>query len=816
MTSTFIRRCAGIATAVALTLTPCFVSAPAPGAFAPLGTQQAGAAQLIDRTPQSVDPISLTTQAYTVPTFPSTATVRWSDGSTSQEPVTWGWIDTETSTFANDSYTDEKTVTITSEKIIDDLAATATVTIKPNVALSVDPATTWCVKGNSIGIPGEVTVHNVSNTSSVSVTWGSLSPIKTGIPGTYQVTGTLDKPVIDSQGNTISTAVLKATVLDSYPVSAVTLENPGILPVVKETAWGTYDSTTLNATVTTTDSAYAADDLLYDWSSSDTSVVSLTSFHSEAYLHPLKEGTATITVKVGDLTASTTVTVGPPVISSVDIDHSKNIYTEPGQLPTLPASATVTWTDQTKTQSPITWEAHSSEDFAGGADYSYVRCTGHTTVNGKTYTIYAYVTVDPLPIDHLTGFANSAGFAMGSSISVYAGDPNAKNDPASPLPHFATYVSSNGETGRLYIKWDSTPDASKYESVGSFTVSGTVPGSTYADGSPITVSVTVNVHNITIKNTPAVEIRTNSGSAPTLPSVLRTTWDNGNVSEASVVWNTDPSMWRGSRDSETTQTVTGTLTSQGVTVHPTATVHINQATASSATNVRVTTEAGVIPALPQNVDVRWSNGDVTSQHVYWNNAKPLNPASYATVGTFTVSGVVTGAHTLNDATIPVTATVTVTEKKQTSDESPITMQRLYNPNTGEHFFTGNAEELGQLVAQGWRNESTAWTAPAAGDVVYRLYNPSGSEHHYTMDANEVNTLMGIGWSFEGVGWRSAPANSGVPVYRLYNPNAASNGHHYTTDAAERDQLVSQGWHDEGIAWYGVKDASSTATDGSAK
>lgn len=37
-----------------------------------------------------------------------------------------------------------------------------------------------------------------------------------------------------------------------------------------------------------------------------------------------------------------------------------------------------------------------------------------------------------------------------------------------------------------------------------------------------------------------------------------------------------------------------------------------------------------------------------------------------------------------------------------------------------------------------------------------------------------------------------------------------------SDAAERDQLVSQGWHDEGIAWYGVKDASSTATDGSAK
>lgn len=809
MTSTFIRRCAGIATAVALALTPCFVSAPAPGALAPLGTQRAGAAQLIDRIPQSVDPISLTTQPYTVPDFPSTATVHWSDGSTSQEPVTWEYSLRQSYTYANDDYYNEKTVTATSDEVLNGMKVTATVTVAKMAALSIEPVSVWIVKGGYVSLPRSVKVNlpyvNYDYYRTL-VTWDTSS-VKTSVPGTYHATGTLDKPVVDTQGTTISTITAQVRVLDSYPVSALSFNDPGTLTVGK--------SATVTATATMTDSSYQASDLSYSWSSSDTDVVSFTYRWwepTQAFLVPKKEGTATITVEAGGHTASRTVTVepaGPTTVTSVRVDSDKIPTTDSGQVPTLPTTATVSWSDNTTTKTPITWNSYTADYFDWASNHSRVTCTGHVTVNGRQYSVSQDVSIHTPPISRITGFEDYYGNPLSSTVYASAGSSFAD------LPSEATFVTVNGKTGSGWIRWDN-PDASKFSSPGTFTVSGTVDNVTYSDGSSVTVTATVIVQNVTIKSTPIPDVRIDAGSAPTFPSVLRATWDNGNVSEASVVWNTDPSMWRGSRDSETTQTVTGTLTSQGVTVHPMATVHINQATASSATNVRVTTEAGVIPALPQNVDVRWNNGDVTSQHVYWNNAKPLNPASYATVGTFTVSGVVTGAHTLNDATIPVTATVTVTEKKQTSDESPITMQRLYNPNTGEHFFTGNAEELGQLVAQGWRNESTAWTAPAAGDVVYRLYNPSGSEHHYTMDANEVNTLMGIGWNFESVGWRSAPADSGVPVYRLYNPNAASNGHHYTTDAAERDQLVSQGWHDEGIAWYGVKDASSTATDGSTK
>ena len=45
---------------------------------------------------------------------------------------------------------------------------------------------------------------------------------------------------------------------------------------------------------------------------------------------------------------------------------------------------------------------------------------------------------------------------------------------------------------------------------------------------------------------------------------------------------------------------------------------------------------------------------------------------------------------------------------------------------------------------------------------------------------------------------------GMPLYRLYNPNAIAGAHHYTVSSSERDNLKTVGWSDEGIAWFGMK------------
>ncbi|MDO4537213.1 MAG: hypothetical protein Q4B54_03545 [Coriobacteriales bacterium] len=140
-----------------------------------------------------------------------------------------------------------------------------------------------------------------------------------------------------------------------------------------------------------------------------------------------------------------------------------------------------------------------------------------------------------------------------------------------------------------------------------------------------------------------------------------------------------------------------------------------------------------------------------------------------------------------------------------SDEatSYIQIWRLYNPNSGEHFYTWNAGERDLLIKAGWSDEGKGWKASKISlTPVYRLYNPNGGDHHYTTSAGERDLLIEAGWRYEGIGWYSDDAK-GVAVHRLYNPNAATGAHHFTTSGGERDLLVKAGWNYENIGWYGV-------------
>ena len=132
----------------------------------------------------------------------------------------------------------------------------------------------------------------------------------------------------------------------------------------------------------------------------------------------------------------------------------------------------------------------------------------------------------------------------------------------------------------------------------------------------------------------------------------------------------------------------------------------------------------------------------------------------------------------------------------------ITMLRLYNPNSGEHFYTSSEREKKSLEKAGWNYEGVAWEGPSWSNTpVYRLYNENVGEHHYTPSKKERDKLIKLGWKDEGIGWYSDD-NEGTPLYRLYNPNATTGNHHYTTSTRERDKLVKIGWNDEGIGWYG--------------
>lgn len=137
------------------------------------------------------------------------------------------------------------------------------------------------------------------------------------------------------------------------------------------------------------------------------------------------------------------------------------------------------------------------------------------------------------------------------------------------------------------------------------------------------------------------------------------------------------------------------------------------------------------------------------------------------------------------------------------------LYRAYNPNTGEHLYTQNGNEVPSIEKLGWKNEGLAWNAPSKGIPVYRMFNPNrGGYHHFTINTNEVEMLKTKGWRYEGVAFQSG---GDIPVFRLYNPNALSGAHHFTVYGYERDFLQAKGWKYEGVAFYSGSDSSSQDT-----
>ena len=138
----------------------------------------------------------------------------------------------------------------------------------------------------------------------------------------------------------------------------------------------------------------------------------------------------------------------------------------------------------------------------------------------------------------------------------------------------------------------------------------------------------------------------------------------------------------------------------------------------------------------------------------------------------------------------------------TPSSDTIDMYRMYNPNSGEHFYTGSAAERDSLRRSGWNYEGVGFRAFVKSNTpMYRLYNPNAGDHHYTSSTQERDYLLRIGWKDEGIGWYAGDTH-GLEMARLYNPNALGAGaHHYTSDWKERNYLIKSGWKYEGLGFY---------------
>ncbi|GFH40800.1 family 43 glycosylhydrolase [Lactococcus insecticola] len=153
-------------------------------------------------------------------------------------------------------------------------------------------------------------------------------------------------------------------------------------------------------------------------------------------------------------------------------------------------------------------------------------------------------------------------------------------------------------------------------------------------------------------------------------------------------------------------------------------------------------------------------------------------------------------------------------KASAEDVGSQVIYRVYNPKSGEHFYTANEFERDNLVNKNnWKYEGIGWVAPVSSKIpVYRLYSKNIGDHHYTASVAEKNNLVKSGWEYEGISWYGSESNK-VPVYRAYNKNAKSGRHSYTTSEVEQQNLIKNKWQDEGVAWSAIGTGVVTNTAG---
>jgi hypothetical protein len=132
----------------------------------------------------------------------------------------------------------------------------------------------------------------------------------------------------------------------------------------------------------------------------------------------------------------------------------------------------------------------------------------------------------------------------------------------------------------------------------------------------------------------------------------------------------------------------------------------------------------------------------------------------------------------------------------------IPLQRYWNPQIADHFYTTNWNELG-WGAYGWSYEGIQcyiYPTQVPGSVpLYRYWNPGIGDHFYTTNWSELGGGA-YGWGYEGIqGYVFLQQGQGrLPLYRYWNASAGD--HFYTTNWAELGP-GNYGWVLEGIQCY---------------
>ena len=664
----------------------------------------------------------------------------------SDKTVTWTSSDSNVATVdADGKITAKSAGTATITATANDgsgKSAECIVTVKqPVESITLDKNTITLNVYNSQILTATVKPDNASNKS---VTWTSSDTNVAYVSSSGKVTGyQAGTATITATAKDGSGKSATCTVTVKQPVTSIKLNNTTLKLNVNDTQ-------TLTATINPDNASNKA----VTWSSSNTSVATV---DSNGKITAKSAGTAVITIKANDgsgVSATCTVAVIQPV-TSVSLDKSSlslNIYDSQVLTATVKpddaSNKSVTWTSS---DINVAYVSSSGKVIAYQVGTATITATAKDG-SGKSATC-SVIVKQPVTVVELN--KTQLSLNVNDTQTIYSFTfPLDASDKTVSWSSSNTSVATVDSNGKITAKSAGTAVITVKANDGS------------GESATCTVTVKQPVTGITLDKS---SITINVNTTQTLSATITPS----NASDKSLAWTS-------SNANVATVDSTGKVTAKSAGT-ATITAKANDGSGKNAT-CTVTVNANTQPE-DSNIDNNPSkddeNNDDSNSNINDDPSSNTDPSS-------------------NDNPISNTKNV------GNDTNAYVSMYRLYNPNSGEHFYTANEKERNNLVSVGWRYEGIGWKAPAKSNTpVYRLYNKNAGDHHYTMSEKEKDFLVSVGWKYEGIGWYSDDAKS-VPLYRQYNPNAKAGSHNYTTSKAENDNLVKLGWRGEGTGWYGVK------------
>ena len=508
--------------------------------------------------------------------LPATASVSWSDGSVTEEPIAWSALPGEQEA----ALSSRGGAAFTLSGVVGETGVAASAQIKVEAAAMVSAE---AVSAQEVWVGGEPALPET-----VSVTWSNGDV--TDEPVSWGAADTSRPGALEVQGSVEGLADPVAATVEVRAPEAVSAGDGGPLAASVPSGAGATDAlAALPQTVPVSWSDGSVTEEPVAWAEPDAGQL--------AALSSREGGTVEVQGAVGETgqSVSATVEVAPAEPVSAQAPQAQEVWV--GGAPELPETVSVTWSNGDVTDEPVSW---------GAADTSQpgtVEVQG--TVEGLADPVVAAVEVRAPE-------AVSAGDGGPLAASVPSGAGAA--DALAALPQTVPVSWSDGSVTEEPVAW-AEPDEARLAAL-SAREGGTVEVQGAVGDTGQAVSATVEVapaEPVSAQGPAAQEVWV--GGAPELPGTVAVTWSNGDVTDEPVSW--------GAADTSRPGTIEVEGSVEGLADPVVATVEVKAPEAVSAelSDVEAQTlevEPGAVPDLPATVQVSWSDGQTSEESVAWD------------------------------------------------------------------------------------------------------------------------------------------------------------------------------------------------------